>query len=83
MSFILTVTELVFTASITSSQLNTPNTENDFDDDLIDHQITAAVGEQLRTDYEVHEFFSEDPSEVTEEPSQVRDKPTFLSQLTG
>ena len=59
-----------------ATQLNTPDSANDIDDDLIDHQITAAVGEPLRTDYEVHEFFSEDPSEVAEVSAQIRDKPT-------
>ena len=43
---------------------------------MIDHQITAAVGEPLRTDYEVHELFSKDPSKVTESLAQISDNPT-------
>ena len=46
---------------------------------IIDHQITAAVGEPLRTDYEVHELFSEDPSEVTESPAQISNNPTLYN----
>ena len=41
-------------------------------DSLMDTQITAAVGEPLRTDYEVHELFSE-------ETAQLQDTTMYVS----
>ena len=39
--------------------------EEDEHSDSIDNRITAAIGEPWRTDYEVHELFSEDTGETT------------------
>ena len=39
--------------------------EGDEHTDWIDNQITAAIGNPLKMDYEVHELFSEDTGETT------------------
>ena len=67
-------------ATSPATQLNSPDSENNCDDHIIDYQITAAVGESLRTDYEVHELFSEDPSEVTEATAQVAKRQPHTAQ---
>ena len=39
--------------------------EEDEHSNSIDNRITAVIGETLRTDYEVHELFSENTGETT------------------